>query len=267
MAKVLNENRELCEVKCEPYKKMIQEATDREKAVLASIAKDSAGAEYKKLNLCDEMIGVATYYVTINNLTVELVNTKDNEALNTARKMIYKAIIYLEEVVSPTVDVVQTDMEDRLAKIENFDIEKRFYLIRKLGLEIDLLIEAFGENSKWKESFVELNGRFAAVAKNLLDLKQAVKDNFEPSSKNYETSVMYIRLIKKLYDQSATAYRDRYELATHRIDDMRLAIQFLSGLRRVAIALGESEEAEEIKKKGGVWKQKVENDQKKGIAK
>ena len=263
----MTENRELCEIKCEPYKTMINEANEHEKQVLAGIEKNALGAEYKKLDLCDEMIGIATYYITINNLTVEFVNTKDNEALNNARKMLYKAIIYLEEVVSATVDALQVDMEVKLAAIEKASVEKRFYLIRKLGLCIDLLIDAFGENSKWKESFVELQGRFATVAKNLLDLKKATKDYFDPNSPDYDNSVLYIRLIRKLYDQSATAYRDRYELATHRLDDMRMAIQFLSGGRRVAIALGESEDAEEIKKKAGVWRQKVEADQKRGIAK
>ena len=96
MARVLNENREICEIKCEPYKRMIKEAFDREKETLASIEANPTGAAYKKLNLCDEMIGCATYYIMINNLTVELVNTKDNDALNEARKMLYKAIIYLE---------------------------------------------------------------------------------------------------------------------------------------------------------------------------
>ena len=191
MAKVMTENRELCEIKCEPYKKMIKEATDRETQVLESIKKTPAGVEYQKLNLCDEMIGVATYYIQINALTVELVNTKDNEALNNARKMLYKAIIYLEEVVSNVVDALQSDMEEKLASISNASVEKRFYLIRKLGLCIDILIEAFGDNSKWKESFVELQGRFATVAKNLLDLKKATKDYFDPNSPDYETSALF----------------------------------------------------------------------------
>ena len=266
MAKVMTENRELCEIKCVPYKTMLREALERERGVLASIESDAAQAPYKRLDLCDEMIGCATYYITINNLTVEFVSTKDNEALNDARKILYKAIIYLEEVVSNFVDATTTDLEDRLAAIAEFSVERRFYLIRKLGFAIDLLIEAFGENSKWKMSFVELQGRYATVAKNLLDLKKATKDYFDPNSPDYDNSVMYIRLIRKLYDQSATAYRDRYELSTHRIDDMRMAIQFLSGARRVAIALGEAEDAEEIKKKAGVWKQKVEKDQKAGRA-
>lgn len=267
MARVLTENREFCEIKCAPYKKMIEEAFAREKETLDSIEKNPAGAAYKKLNLSDEMVGCATYYIAINDLTVELVRTKDNEALNEARKMLYKAIIYLEEIVTNVVDALQTDMEEKLAVISEAPLDKRFNLVRKMGLAISLLIDAFGDNSKWKMSFVELQGRFATVAKNLLDLKQASKDYFDPNSPNYDNSVLYIRLIRRLYDQSATAYRDKYELSTHRIDDMRMAILFLSGGRRVAIALGDAEEAEEIKKKAGVWKQKVESDQKKGIAK
>lgn len=267
MAKVMTVNRELYEIKCEPYKTMIDESFAREKAVIASIEKEPAGSAYKKIDLCDEMIGCATCYTTINHLTVEFLNKKDHDALNDARKMLYKAIIYLEEVISNMVDALPADMEDKLAAIEELSVEKRFYVVRKLGLAISLLIDAFGDNTKWKWSFVELQGRFAVVAKNLLDLKKASKDYFDPNSSDYDNSVLYIRLIRKLYDQSATAYRDRYELSTHRIDDMRMAIQFLSGARRVAIALGEAEEAEEIKKKAGVWKQKVEADQKRGIAK
>ena len=267
MAKVMTENREICEIKCEPYRNMIKDALEREKMILATMTTSPADANYKKLDLCEEMIGCATYYITINNLTVELVNTKDNDALNDARKMLYKAIIYLEEIITNVVDSLQTDLEDKLATIAKFPIEKRFYLVRKLGLAIALLIDAFGDNTKWKWSFVELQGRFAVVAKNLIDLKQAAKDYFDPNSQNYDNSILYIRLIRKLYDQSATAYRDRYELSTHRIDDMRMAILFLSGGRRLAIALGEPEEAEEIKKKAGVWRLKVESDQKAGRAK
>ena len=212
------------------------------------------------------MIYIATLYIAINNLSVAILGPKDNEALNDARKILYKAIIYLEEIVSSFVDVQYSEIEDKVATIANISIEKRFALVRKLGLAIRLLEDAFGDNSKWKWSFVEINGRFTTVAKNLIDMKQACKDFFEPSSADYENSVLYIRLIKKLLDQSATQYRDRYELSTHRVDDMRLAINYLSASRRVSILIGNSDEAEEIKKKGAVWKGKMDSDQKAGIS-
>ncbi|MDY2842560.1 MAG: hypothetical protein SOT81_01040, partial [Treponema sp.] len=80
-------------------------------------------------------------------------------------------------------------------------------------------------------------------------------------------TVLYIRLVKKLLFQSATGYRDRYELSTHRIDDMRLAIGYLSAQRRVELIMGNAEEGEEIKKKAVVWHDKLLGDQKSGLAK
>ena len=266
MAKINSENRELLKIRSEPYKEKIAASLEKEKAVLASIQADSEGAAYKKLALSEEMIYVATLYIAINNLSVTILGPKDNEALNDARKILYKAIIYLEEIVSPFVDVQYSEIEDKVAEIAETSIEKRFSLVRKLGLAIRLLEDAFGDNSKWKWSFVEINGRFTTVAKNLVDMKQACKDYFEPSSDDYENSVLYIRLVKKLLDQSATQYRDRYELSTHRVDDMRLAINYLGASRRVSILIGNSDEAEEIKKKGAVWKGKMESDQKAGIS-
>ena len=71
-------------------------------------------------------------------------------------------------------------------------------------------------------------------------------------------------MVKKLLADSANRYRERYELSTRRLDDMRLAINYLSALYRVHIAISEKSEAEEIKKKATVWKDKMDNDRKKG---
>ena len=137
-------------------------------------------------------------------------------------------------------------------------------MVQKLGLAIQMVIDGFGENSKWKWSFVELQGRFSVVAKNLLDMKIAVRDYFDPNSPNYDTTVLYIRMIKKLLDDSATGYRDRYELSTRRVDDINQGINFLLANRRISIALGYSDDAEEIKKKAITWKKLMDADQKSG---
>ena len=183
------------------------------------------------------------------------------------RKTLYKAIIYLEDIVTGAIDISYSEIEEKVAEISNIPVEKRYYLVRKLGLAINLLINAFGENTKWRWSFTELQGRFAAVAKNLIDMKKASKDYFDPNSSDYDNTVLYIRLVKKLLFQSATGYRDRYELSTHRIDDMRLAIGYLSAQRRVELIMGNADEGEEIKKKAVVWHDKLLGDQKSGLAK
>ena len=71
----------------------------------------------------------------------------------------------------------------------------------------------------------------------------------------------------KTASESADGYRERYELSTRRIDDIRLAINYLLALRRINMLLNEKDEAEDIKKKALVWKDKMDSDQKKGASK
>ncbi|AEE16689.1 hypothetical protein [Treponema brennaborense] len=266
MAKIAVEARELFNSKSKPYKDQIDKILEKEKSILNLISKDSSGTSYKRLLLAEDMIYIATIYMTICNLSVELLSTKNTDALNEARKALYKAIIYLEEIVTNTIDAPYSEYEDRVAEIANTPLEKRYFIVRKLGLAIRLLIDAYGENTKWKWAFVELNGRFAVVAKNMLDMKAAVRDYFDPRAADYDTTIYYVRLVRKMIAQSADRYRDRYELSTHRIDDMRNALLFVSAQRRFCILLNEKEEAEELKKKAQVWKDKLELDRKKGLA-
>ncbi len=261
------ESREEFQTKQKPLRDKIDECLAREKEVLEQMKKDPNGAEIKKLALCEEMIFVSTLYININNLSVQIIEAKNNDALNDARKIIYKAIIYLEETVSNAVDIAYTDQEPFLAKIANVPLEKRFYIVKKLGLVIQLLADAFGDNSKWKWTFVEIRGRFAVVAKNLIDMKKASRAYYDPNNPEYENTVLYVRLIRSLLDKSATEYRDKYELSTRRLDDMRIAINFLYAARRIAMILGDKEEAEELKKKSGVWKEKLDADTKSGTSK
>ena len=116
-------------------------------------------------------------------------------------------------------------------------------------------------------SFIEIHGRAAVVTKNLLDWKQAGKVYFDSSLPEFDSTMHYIRLVRKLLDQSATQHRDKYELSTHRVDDLRLAIQFVLAERRICIALSEAEDAEKLKSKAQVWKDKLDAEKKKGVAK
>lgn len=262
MAKIAAESRDLFNSKIQPYKDAVKKTFEKEKSILDLMTKDNSGVGYKKLLLAEDMMYVTTLQLTINNLSVEILSTKNTDALNEGRKALYKAIIYLEEIVTNMLDVPFSDYSDKLSEISNIPLEKRYFIIRKLGLAVRLIMDAFGDNTKWRWSFVELQGRFATVAKNLIDLKAATKDYFDPRSPDYDNTVYYIRLIKKLLSQSADKYRDRYELSTRRIDDFRLGINYLLALRRICILFNENEEAAEIKKKALVWKDKMESDQK-----
>ncbi len=264
MAKITNEDRELFKKESKQYEDLIKAELDKEKEMLTTMKGDAVGVEYKKLILAEQMIYIATLYNAINTASVKILEVKNNDALNEGRKILYKALIYLEEVVTNIVNVAPSEVSDKMEAIANTPLEKRYFLVRKLGLAIQMIIDAFGDNSKWKWSFVELEGRFAVVAKNLYDFKNYVKAYFDPGDADNENSILYMRLIKTLLDKSANAYRDKYELSSRRLDDMKNAINFLLARRRVSVALSESEDAEELKKKAQTGKEKMDADQKAG---
>jgi len=262
MAKVTNEGRHQYFEKIKPYKAIIQSLLKREEMILQIIKKDSRGSALKRLTLVEEMISLAANYIILSGISQSILKLRSEESLNDGRKSLYKAVIYLEEVVSPLVDAPFSDYEERLAEIDSVDAKKRYLLIRKMGLVLQLLEIAYGDNTKWRWAFVELEGRFAAAAKNIMNLKTAVA-NTDPESPDYEPTMYHLRMIKKLMLQAADRYREKYELSTNRIDDFKMGINFLNSLRRIHALLGERESAETLKKKAEIWSSKLEMDTKK----
>jgi len=266
MAKLTEHDRQTYAEQVAAYQQQIDALLIREKNMLTMIEGDQTGAAYKKLMLADEMLFLATLYLAKHNLSVSVLGVKNEDALNDARKTLYKAIIYIEEVVSNYVDVPYSDYEEKVDQIKNLPESKRYYLVRKLGLAIRLIMDAYGDNTKWRWAFVELEARFAAVARNIMDLKTATKDGLDPHSAEYDDTVYHLRLVTRLFQQAADRYREKYELSTGRIDDFRLAINYLLALRRIHLILNERSEAEEAKKKADIWREKMEKDHKKAEA-
>jgi len=262
MAKVTDQDRHMYYEKAKIYVAMTRSLLEKEKKLLVEARKNTSQSVMHKLTLADEMLNLASYYIAINGISQSVLKNKNEEALNDARKSLYKAVIYLEEVVSNYVDAPFSDYEEKLAVIESFDPNQRYNLICKMGLAIDLIELAYGDNSKWRWTFVEIEGRFAAVAKNIVNLKH-VYANMSPESEYYDSTVYHLRLIKKLLAQAADRYREKYELSTNQTLDFKNGINFLAALKRIHIILAENEESQDIKKKLSIWTQKLETDQKK----
>ncbi len=264
---ISNEARQEFTDRVAPLKTKIADLVKKDRADSSALAKDKSNFATKKIALCEQMIFIATLQMGINAISVDMLATKNNDALNDARKSLYKAVIYMEELVSNIVDAPFQDFDEYQQKLVGISLERRYYIIRKLGLAIDMVVEAFGDNSKWKESFVELRGRHAVISKNFVDMKETIKCAFDHDSPDYETATIFLRQIMPLLDECAEGYRDRYELASKRLDDMRIAVNLLIAERRIALAMGNKDLSETIKKKAASWKSKLEFDSKKGIAK
>ncbi len=240
-------------------KKAIEAAMERERSAKESFASDGEGAALRKVALASENLDVVARYLLLNSLSLSLLGIKNEAYLNEARKCCYKAIIWLEEVVTNLVDAPFSEYEDAHAAIESLTDTQRYELARKIGFAIDAIEDSFGENSKWKWSFVELEGRYATVVKNLLNLKTMLA-GLDPRVEGYSARLAHFSLAKGLMQQSADRYRQKYELSTLRVDDFKSAISFLTALRRLHIVLGETEHADVVRRKAEIWKNKMDDD-------
>lgn len=216
----------------------------------------------KRYELAVAFLDLVAYFNLMNALSLSLLGIRNEGYLNEARKCCYRCIIHMEEVVSPYADVPFSQYEQGLESLSGITDRERHDFVRKLGFAIDSVIEGFGANSKWKWSFVELAGRYAVITKNLLNLKTFIA-RLDPRVEGYSQRLSHMQLAKRLLQQAADRYREKYELSTMRLDDIKQAIVFLGGLKRLHMLLGEVEEAEVVKKKTEIWKSKMEADAKK----
>ena len=262
MAKISDQDRITYHEKIKAYLIMTESLLKSEASLLLQIKKNPPDAALKKLALVDEMLNLVSSYIAVNGVSMAVLKIKNEEALNDGRKAMYKAVIYLEDIVSNFIDTAFSEYDEKLAEIESFDQNQRYLLVRKMGLTIDMLQFAYGDNSKWRWTFVDIEGRFATVTKNILDLRNALA-NSSSNSPFYESTVYHLRLAKELLTRAASRYRDKYELSTQQVLDFKMGIQFLSALKRLHIVLAESDEAEDIKKKLAIWSTKLDSDIKK----
>lgn len=265
MEKISTEAKKRYSEKIKEYQKSIDEIQDSIRQIegeIRSSESEPASIHQQQIKLSDENLNLVSFYIIMNSLSLSLLGIKNEGFLNEARKCCYKSIICLEEVVTTFLDVPFSEYEEGLASIAGLSDQQKYNLVRKLGYSIDTVVEGFGENSKWKWSFVELEGRYAVVAKNLINMKTFVAQ-MDPRVEGYSERVSHLSLVKKLMQQSSDRYREKYELSTLRLDDIKKAILFLAALRRLHLLLGETEETEVIKRKIDIWKSKMESDQKK----
>ncbi|MDR0401108.1 MAG: hypothetical protein LBH51_09230 [Treponema sp.] len=259
MSKISSQDRALYLEKIKKYHDSIEMYLDKEKEILAAIKQDTEDSALKRLSLVEVMLNLCSYYLAQNGISQSVLKVKNEDALNECRKSIYKSVIYLEQIVTSMVDAPFSEYEKELERLAPLSPGDRYYLVRKMGLTIHLLENAFGENSKWKWAFVDLEGRYAAAAKNLIDLKTVIS-NTDPRSPNYAPTVYHLRLVKKLLMQAADRYRDRYELSTNRVNDFEMGIRFLHALHWILEIFQDREEAWTVSRKLDTWELKLSRD-------
>ena len=260
MAKVSKEARDRYNTHVKQYELQIEALVAREKGVLAAIEQEPQRSGYKRFALADQRLNIASIYLLLNRISMSMLDVKNQNFIREAHRCLYQSLMFLELVVTDTIDAPFSEYAENLEAIGSMPDQQRFGLIRKLGFTIQYVDDEFEKNSRWKGSIIDLEGRLATVAKNVIDLRTLVRD-LDPRVEGYELRVAHVRLVKELLTKAADRLLERF-VQTSRLDDFRLAINYLLGLKRLHIVLGEPDQAETISKKAEVWKSRLDDDEK-----
>lgn len=221
----------------------------------------------KKLEIAFMCLVAASYRCALNNISQNVLEIKIENSLNEARKLISKSIVLCEDVYGKEADEPLNYNEEKHELLpEELSDKWKYSFICSLGYMIDYLQDSYGDNSKWRWNFVEMEGRFALLAKNVINFKTYLRD-LDPSIEGYTERVNLMRLVKKLLPESAEQYRKKYEMTDKRIDDMSFATSLIAALRRIHAFLNEIEESNEQKRVYDLWKKKLNDDIQKDLKK
>lgn len=211
------------------------------------------------LSIASFFLDLVTIYCAMTDLSLSLLGYKNESYLDTGRKSLYKALILMEGVVSNAIDIPLNENYELLNALEGFAEKEQLRLVRKIGYTISLLEDRYGTNSKWKWSFVEIEGRYAVITKNLFNFRRYQEKN-NPNIEGFDERYDYMLLIKDLLLKSSSRYREKYELTNHSPEDMKKAIDFLRALKRIHILFKEHSEVQNVSKRMELWSQKLEAD-------
>jgi hypothetical protein len=245
--------------KSTPLKERAEEINNEIKKLEIDIAKNDPLAFYKRLTVANLYMNIILLYIKISDLSLEILGIKNEGYLEKARKLCYKFLSVLEEIVGTYIDAPLTENKEALEKIKKLDDVKRYKLIKKIAEVIQIVEERFGPNSKWKWSFVDLDARAATVCKNLVDYKK-IQGEMDPRIEGFADRMETIRFIKTYLRRVADRLREKYELSTQDPSEMKNAIKFLSVLMRIENIFKEGDEANNLKKNIKIWEEKLEQD-------
>jgi len=244
------------------YKVEIEEKYKSIKGIETKKKKVKNISLYYNFEIIREYLSIITIYIDMSDASLELLNIKNELFLNNSRKEIYKVFHLMEEIVSNHIDRSLKENSEYLKKIDRINPDQILNYIKNI---IDIrkkMVEKFGDGSKWKWSFVELQGRLAVIIKNFINFSDLQKYR-DPRTEFYHSRQQLLKLCKQHINEAAKQYRNKYEVSGKVPGDMLKAIDLLSSLRRISVLMREPEEAEKLKNTIEALRVRMESDEKK----
>ncbi len=258
---ISNKKKKLFNDRIKEYKEKIDESNLKIKDLKAKAREKGRLQGYIRIALAAETITLVNYYCQISDLSMEILNIKNESYLNNARKEISNVFMAIEEILGKAVDSSLNDNQDALREIRLFTPAHKLQLVQKLEAAIEGVVNRFGPNSKWKWGFVEFYTRLAVMTKNIIDFRDLQKSR-DPRGKFYMERQSLLRSCKDFLKEASEQNRNKYELSTKAPGDLIRAINLLVSLRMINSQFGDKEEVVKLKSAIDFLRQKLEKDEK-----
>ncbi|MBU1077003.1 MAG: hypothetical protein KKH98_06915 [Spirochaetes bacterium] len=243
-------------------KQDIDDLNKKVQIIQKEMTKESGNVlSYKKILISNIYMNIISIYLKLSGLSMAVLGIRNETYLENARKLCYKFLALLEEIVGNYIDVPFTEQTKQLESISQIDDVKRLKLIKKITNSVNQVEERFGPNSKWKWSFVDMDARAVTLCKNLTDFKR-IQANQDPRIEGFPERNELLTFIKEYLRKAADRLREKYEVASHDTGEMKNAIRYLSSLMRISILFSDGEESNNLKKNIKIWEEKLEQDMK-----
>ena len=220
-------------------KKSINEAASKKK-------KHPTIASYYNLEMASRAMDTIDNYLKMNDLSVEMLGIKNNTFLENARKEFYKVLQFMEEVVGKDIERSLKQNDSYLATINRVNPAQLLVFIKRIHRIFENLRGKFGQDSKWKWSFVEIQARVSVITKNITSFSDVARYR-DPRTKFFSERRDLMQLCKESLTESARQFRTKYEMAGKSRDDLKTSIEYLAALRKIHVLFGEDIDASKLK--------------------
>jgi hypothetical protein len=223
----------------EQIKKSINEVIGKKK-------KHPAIVNYYNLEMASRGMDQMDDFLKMNDLSVEMLGIKNGTFLENARKEYYKVLQQMEDIVGNEIERSLKENDEYLASINKVNPRQILSFIKRMHRLLNDLVNKFGQDSKWKWSFTELQARTAIITKNITSFSEVAKYR-DPRSDFFHERRELMQLCKESLTEAARQFRTKYEMAGKARDDLQRSIKYLATLRKIHVLFGEDTEATKLK--------------------
>ncbi len=252
----LNYQKEIKDVKAQ-----IADIEGKVKKLEQQMKEDQYGLEnYFHIAIASEYLNRVNLSCDMSKISEAYMKKKNDDFLNDARKAYFKSLIEFEKFLGNFVDEALNEKQEVLETILQMNPMRVLRMVNKLKNMLEMIERGYGENSKYKWSFVDMQGRYITIFKNLLNYRTlSVND---PRHPYFAENTQLLNMIKLMLQQVSTRFREKYMIGTKEVVDIKQAINFQEALRKINSLLGAQEEAESNKRTVESWKQMLEKEEK-----